>query len=229
MKKHLISFLSLTLLLGFFSQANGQAVRNGAERAADHNQIAKTQATIKRDRGEIAQFRGYRNGLHTAIQNRQPAVAAGQHAKLVNAMEREVMQGKAKIAGGQNDLVQSKSEVRSESREIRRDRAQGKPVQAADDRRDRRDDIRDVNDDKRDLAEVKGRHVRQKEILATFKSIKVAGNPNAMDALKAKKHLLDEFEQTMIRDMGENWEELAEDKGELREDRRETREDRRQR
>lgn len=230
MKKHLIHLLSFALVFGFYTSVQAQAVRNTVERAADRNQIQRDKATIDRDRAEITQFRGYRNGMQNAIDTGNPALAKGHHAKLVNAMQREIAQGEDKIKLAKGELAQSRSEVRSDNREIRGNRAtDARPAVRADDRRDRRDDIRDRADDRDDLAELKARNARQKEIFATYQSIKITDGPNAFAAVKAKHNLLDEFEQTMIRDMGENWEELNEDKRELREDRRETREDRRQR
>jgi hypothetical protein len=221
---------SLTLIaLLAASCAIAQPVRNLAERSSDHNQIQRDAATIERDRAELVQFQGYRNGMSQALASGNAASAQAHHAKLLGAMEREVAQGDAKINQAGREVVGSQSEVRSDSREVRGNRGQGTPVKAADDRQDRRDDRRDVSDDRSDLTEQRVRHARQNEILATFKGIQVQGNPNAIAALQAKAALLDEFEQTMVRDLGENREEIVEDKGELREDRRETREDRRQR
>lgn len=227
--KRLSIFLSFALSLGLFSTVQAQAVRNTAERVQDRNQIEKDKATIQRDRAEIIQFRAYKEGLAKAIRDNNPGAARGHHTKLVVAMEREVQQSKAKTAQANREIGQSNREVRSDNREIRSNRGKNRPLRAADDRRDRRDDVRDRNDDRQDRNEVKMRSNRQAEILAAFRSIQTGNNPNSLQALQAKKNLLDEFEQTMIRDMGENWEELGEDKRELQEDRRETREDRRQR
>ncbi|MEM7036404.1 MAG: hypothetical protein AAF570_05435 [Bacteroidota bacterium] len=228
MKSRFIQLLTLALMIGSFSMANAQAVRNTVERAQDRNQIANDKATIQRDRAEITQFRANRQGLGEAIKNGNAGMARAYHMKLVSAMEQEIRQGKAKTAQANREISQSRSETRSSNRELRNSVRNGKPVQAADDARDRRDDRRDTRDDVSDRNERLARTQRQQSILGTFKSIDVSGK-NAFEALKAKKNLLEEFEQTMIRDMGENYEELAEDRRELREDRRETREDRRQR
>ncbi|HHG86246.1 MAG TPA: hypothetical protein ENJ82_15965 [Bacteroidetes bacterium] len=219
-KQQLIYSLSLTLLLGLFSTVNAQAVRNHVERAQDRNQISNDNATIQRDRAEIQQFRGYRAGLLKAVGNGNAGAARGHHIKLVRAMEREVNQSNAKVSKSVNELQQSKAEVRSDNREIRRDVSKRKPYRAANDRKERQDDVRDLADDRNDLNEVRRRAARQQEILSVFKGIKFVDNPNVLATIKAKKSLMDEFEQTMVRDMGENWEELKEDKRELREDRR---------
>ena len=228
MKKHLFSAMALLLMLGSFASLQGQAVRNSVERAQDRNQIQNGKEIIQRDRGEIRQFVANKQGMYAAIEDGKPGLAKGYHAKLISGMEREIEQGKAKIAQSNREVTQSRSEVRSSNREVRNTRGTGKPVATADDRRDRRDDQRDLQDDKADRAELIRRNTRQKEILSVFRAVKVDG-PGDYASIKAKRNLLDEFEQTMIRDMGENWEELSEDKQELREDRRETREDRRQR
>lgn len=227
MKKFIISAFSFALFLTAYTTASAQAVRNTAERASDHRQIQRDKATIQRDQQELAQFIGLRQGLGQAVQNGNVAVAKGYHRKLLIAMEREVQQGGAKIKAARGEVAASNSELASERREVRQDRAQGKPVQAMDDRRDKRDDRRDLQDDRSDLRELKARNARQQEILNVFKAVKVDSKNDAA-ALWAKKNLLDEFETTMRGDMGENIEELHEDRGELREDRRETREDRRQ-
>ena len=221
---------SLTLLaLLAASTALAQPVRNVAERASDHAQIQQGEAARQRDQQEIAQFKGYRQGLADALASGNLGLVQGHHAKLVNAMQNEVNQSQAKVEADAREVSASHSEVRSDNREVRRDRANGRPLQAADDRGDRRDDRRDVADDRRDLSEQQVRLNRQRDILATFQAIQVQGNPNAIAAMQAKAALLDEFEQTMLHDLNEDIEEIREDRGELREDRRETREDRRQR
>lgn len=221
---------SLTLLaLLAASTAWAQPVRNVAERASDHAQIQQDEATRRRDQQEIEQFKGYRQGLANALASGNVGLVQGHHAKLVNAMQIEVSQSQAKLQADNKEVAASRSEVRSDNREVRRNRGNGRPIQAVDDRGDRRDDRRDVSDDRRDLGAQQVRLNRQREILATFQAIQVQGNPHAIAAMQAKAALLDEFEQTMVRDMNENVEEIREDHGELREDRRETREDRRQR
>jgi hypothetical protein len=215
--------LILLLCLGVSVYAQ-QPVRNTVERTQDRNQIGRDQATLDRDRAELAQFRGYQAGLKAAVAAGDVASAHAQHQKLMGAMHQEIQQSEAKVAGSANEVRQSGSEVRSDTREIQRDRAQGRPVAAAADRGDRRDDRADKADDRGDLAERRARLARQREILATFKAINVQNGGVA--AISAKMNLLDEFEQTMVRDMGENHEELREDRGEIREDRQETREDR---
>lgn len=221
---------SLTLLaLLAASTAFAQPVRNVAERSADHAHIQQDEATRRRDQQEIEQFKGYRQGLANALASGNVGLVQGHHTKLVNAMQAEVNQSQAKVQADNKEVAASHSEVRSDNREVRRDRTNGRPLQAADDRGDRRDDRRDVADDRRDLSEQHVRLNRQREILATFQAIQVQGNPNAIAAIQAKAALLDEFEQTMLRDLNEDVEEIQEDRGELREDRRETREDRRQR
>lgn len=228
MKKLSTTFLAFGMIFLLAGSVHAQAIRNAAERGANHNQIQRDKATLQRDQQELAQFIGLRDGLGQAVQNGNVAVAKGYQTKLVNAMQREIEQGEAKIRLGSGEVKQSASEVRNERRDVRDTRGTGRPLQAADDRRDLRDDKGDLRDDKGDLAEAKYRTQRQREILATFQGIQVNGLSD-VNALWAKKNLLDEFETTMRRDMAENVEELQEDKGEMREDRRETREDRRQR
>jgi hypothetical protein len=55
------------------------------------------------------------------------------------------------------------------------------------------------------LAKASSSQSRQKEILTAYQEIKITDSPNAIASVKAKQNLLDEFEQTMIRDMGANW------------------------
>ena len=224
MKRNFATITLLFFMTASFSLVSAQAVRNAAEKGQDRNQIRNDQATIQRDKGEIAQFRGYTKGFKQAINAGNIQLAKGHQMKLVVAMEREVKQGNAKVNQSAREVGQSRNEVRNETKEIRKDKAQGRPVAAAGDRADRRDDVRDLRDDKGDLAERKARVQRQNTIATNFKGLVI--NTGSLGAIKAKLHLLDEFEQTMVRDMGENYEELREDKGELREDRRETREDR---
>ncbi len=220
----------LVLLLGFGSMASlkAQAVRNTAERASDRNQIQRDKQVIARDQAELQQFVEDKQAFTMAISNGNVARAKKAHAQIVASMEREIAQGEAKIRQSRKEVAGSQSELRSSRREVRNTRGTGRPVATVDDRMDKRDDKRDLRDDRRDREEQEVRNARQKAILADLRSVRVNG-PGDLPALRAKRQIIDEFETTMRRDMGENVEELREDKGELREDRRETREDRRQR
>jgi len=228
MKKFIPTTFVALMLLTLTTTLDAQAIRNGVERATDRNQIQNGKAILERDQAELKQFAANQRGLYQAVDNGNHALARGFRTKLVAGMEREIAQGEAKINQSKREVVQSKAEVNSSRREVRNTRGTGRPVATADDRRDRNDDRRDLQDDKNDARELKARNARQKEILAVFRAVKVNG-PSDFPAIRAKRALLEEFETTMRRDMGENVEELAEDKQELREDRRETREDRRQR
>ncbi len=222
--KKLFSLIALSLLI---TATYAQPVRNTVERAQDRSQIVKDQATIDRDRAELNQFQAYKAGLKAAIAEGDAAGAHGQHIKLVGAMDQEIRQSEAKTAAAVNELHQSGAEVRSDTREVRRDRGNQRPIAAAGDRADRRDDKADKADDRGDLVERRARLARQKEILSAFQEINVQSS--GISAISAKIGLLDEFEQTMVRDLAENVEEKHEDHGEIREDRHETREDRHQR
>ncbi len=219
--KHLLSLIPFLLLL---AHLYAQPVRNTVERGQDRNQIARDQATIDRDRAELTQFLGYQQGLKSAVAGGDISQAHVQKMKLTAAMQNEIAQSEAKVAGATHEVHQSGAEVRSDTREVHRDKASGRPVAAAGDRADRRDDIVDKADDRNDLAERLTRLARQKEILATLQALNA--QTAGLEALRAKMNLIDEFERTMRRDMGENVEEAAENRGEIREDRRETREDR---
>ena len=227
--KQLIHFaFGLFLSIGMFSATQAQAVRNATERLSDKRQINQDKKVIERDRAELQEFAADRAAIVAATNNGNVAKSRNLNAKLVAAMEREIAQGKAKIKQSKNEVAGSRSEVRDSRREVRNTRGTGKPVQTADDRRDRQDDKRDLRDDKSDRNEQIFRNERQEKILAEYRAINVKG-PGDAASINAKKRLLLDFENTMRADMGENVEELREDKGELREDRRETREDRRQR
>ncbi|MFT7519651.1 MAG: hypothetical protein ACI9MC_001793 [Kiritimatiellia bacterium] len=222
--KHLMLAL---LLCPAMSLAN--PVANSVERQIDRKQLSTDAATIDRDRGEIRSFRALLQKLDAAIAASDVAAARTVKKKLTASMDREIGQSNSKTALAKVEVAQSKGEVRGDTREVRRDVVLGKPVQAIDDRRDRRDDQRDLADDRDDLSEQRTRRARQQAILAEFQAIQIKGDDHPWRSLNAKRSLLDEFETTMVRDMGENWEELHEDRGELREDRSETKEDRRQR
>jgi hypothetical protein len=209
--------------------AYSQPGRNANERADDRHQIHRDEATLARDRIELNGFRALERKMDDGIKNLNREAAVSAYSDLVAAMEREVSQGLANIEQAEREISQSRTEVHTDTREVNRDKRQGKPVQAADDRHDRRDDQRDLEDDKRDLAELKARHNRQKEILNACKAIEVKNAPNPVEAIQAKRNLINEFEHTMSRDIGEKAEETAEDHKEIREDRKETREDKSQR
>jgi hypothetical protein len=177
--------LTLIALLAA-SSAIAQPVRNAAEKGTTQIQ-QRDEATVLRDRQELTQFQAYRKGMSDALAAGNVAMVQGHHAKLVNAMQNEVKQGQARINPAGNEVAATPTQARSESREGKRSRVEGKPVQAAD-----------------GLTELSARNSRQQEILASFQAIQVQGNPEAIAALKAKVNLLDEFEQSMVRDLGES-------------------------
>jgi len=196
-----------------------QPVRNAVERNSDRNQIAGEQATIQRDKLELEQFRTLNRNLTNAIATKNGDAAATAKEGIVAAMQREIAQGEAKLASAATERNQSVAEVKSENRDVNRTRSQGRPVATARNVAQRNDDVRDRRDDQGDLAEAKLRNTRQKEILAAFSAINVQSNPQAFDNLQSTKSLVQEFEQSMARDMGENAEEKREDQREIREGR----------
>lgn len=77
------------------SSAFAQPVSNAVAPNSGH--IQQDEATQRRDQQEMAQFRGYRQGLTNALNSGNAALVQGHHAKLINAMQNEVNQGQAKL------------------------------------------------------------------------------------------------------------------------------------
>jgi hypothetical protein len=144
MKLNVLQFSALAILLCLFTQVNAQQ--------------ADDEAIVARDRAEIVQFRGYENGLKTAVSTNSLDLARAHHMKMVNAMQREITQAEDRIAAEANDARLSRT-------------------------------------------------VREREILDAIKAIDVQNGPNPLKQIDEKMGLIEEFEQMMITDMGDSWEE----------------------
>jgi len=222
------------LLLG--GTVNAQ--RNVIERSDDRKDLAVDKAQRERDEKEIAAFNSHLTAIEVAWKGGDANNVNALKNQLVAAMKREIEQSENKAKQDNREIRESNSEIRSDNREIRGDRKDSRHGNdRADDARDkardkvdRRDDVRDKNDDVRDRNEQVARLARQKNIYETLKAYNFAnlGDASASEA-GTKKALMNEFLQTMEKDLAETREEVGEDKKELHEDRKETRDDRRER
>tara|TARA_R110002051_G_scaffold275909_1_gene336852 strand:- start:7600 stop:8241 length:642 start_codon:yes stop_codon:yes gene_type:complete len=188
--------------------------QNIKEAVQDHNQIKIDKELLSRDIAELETFKSQTSNYKINPANKP---------QLINNMEREIEQTKAKLARANVEVVQSTREVGTDRREKRKNRRkyEGSTDDLKDMTRDRvntRDDKRDKRDDERDLSELQNRLENQIILLGSFKS----SNTTQIT-------VLEKFMLTMSADINETKEELAEDKGEVREDRRERRDDRRER
>ena len=191
------------------------AQRNLVERADDRNDIAVDRAQKERDQKEIAAFQADLTAIEAAWKAGDANKVNALKNQLVAAMKREIEQS-------ENKLAQDRKEVRVDARDDARDKAR--------DKADRRDDIRDKGDDVNDKTEQAGRLARQKNIFETLKAYHFANlGEFSKGEAATKRMLVNEFLETMQRDLAETYEEISEDKRELREDRRETRDDRKER
>lgn len=200
--------------------AFAQVARDAAERASDKRQVKVDKATLDRDGAELTGFRELLNDFEEAFLAGDEQAASEAVNELRDAMEREVQQARIKVGADRAEKAGSKGEVRSENRDIRRDRLQGEPGAAAGDRRDRRDDRRDVNDDRRDLNQQRSRHEQMQFIAESCQRYIPFTLANSDAMLK----LFEDFEKLLEDDLQESAEELGEDRRELHEDRRESRE-----
>jgi hypothetical protein len=214
------------------------AQRNLVERADDRNDIAVDRAQKERDQKEIVAFRADLTAIEAAWKAGDANKVNALKNQLVAAMKREIEQSENKLAQDRKEVRENNAEIRSDNCEIRRDNRDSRVgVDARDDARDkardkadRRDDIRDKGDDVNDKNEQAGRLARQKNIFETLKAYHFANlGEFSKGEAATKRMLVNEFLETMQRDLAETYEEISEDKRELREDRRETRDDRRER
>lgn len=234
MKKANLILALAALLLG--GTANAQ--RNVVERADDRKDLAVDKGQRERDEKEIAAFKADLTAIEIAWKAGDANKVNAIKNQLVAAMKREIEQSENKAKQDNREVKESNSEIRSDNREIRGDRKDSRhgddraddARDKARDKADRRDDVRDRNDDLRDRNEQVARLARQKNIYETLKAYHFAnlGDASAGEA-GTKKALMNEFLQTMERDLAETREEIVEDKKEIREDRRETRDDHRER
>ncbi|MEM9681226.1 MAG: hypothetical protein AAF901_12960 [Bacteroidota bacterium] len=229
--------LIVLLVVTFQFNGNSQSLRNLKE-AGDNNkaiQVGKKQ--LETDIAQLATFKSKVNNLENAFKGQKLAEVKVLKVDILSDMRREVQQSEQKIIQDKKELNQSGAELRSSNREVRysrRDRAIrdgdiGDGRDLRDDRRDKRDDQRDLNDDKRDLETQKVLTARQKQILNTLEAFTFSIEPTAKEKCIANIKLMNEFIETMEKDIAFTKAELAEDQIEKREDRRERSEDRRER
>lgn len=218
----IIRVLTLILLLSILTPSLlfAQAARNVKEHVANKKQIAVGKAQIVRDRKEIGEFEKMLAELDALREARALDAYYTLNSRMLNAMQREHNQVKAKVVQASREKNQSRREARGERREARRtgdtrDRAQA------------RDDRRDLRDDRRDLSTAIARANRMEAIISKTSAIDVAVRAGNWEALAKNQRLMYEFLGVLRADLQATETELGEDRREKREDRRERRTDRR--
>ena len=224
--------LTITILSGpVFAQIG----RNVVERGQDKKQIKQSQEWLARDQAELQAFQKLIADLQAAGQSGDRENYASFHAKLSEAMTRELEQSKIKADLAKKEVRQSSRELRSERRDVRESREADEDdedwaefdrvrdnLQRGDDRRDRKDDVAD-------LKQAGGRAQRQGQLLAQFAAAAEASTDDSTSANASQTAIAKEFVKVMQADISATRIELEEDATELKEDRRETRQDRRKR
>lgn len=234
--RSLLLTAAASLALALTSSAHAQAIRNAAERTADHKQIAQGKQQLERDRQELEAFNAKTAEFHDAAAAREPGLAKAIHESLCSDMRREIEQSKAKYYQDKKEVAASRSEVRSGRREIQQSRRDfATSGNTGDDRRDlkrdrlnKMDDKQDKRDDIRDREAQQARLNRQETILRIIEALNFS-DASVFEKIAANKHLLNEFAETMSADIAATERELGEGRRELREDRRESRDGRRER
>lgn len=217
--------LPAVLLVCFAVPAFAQLRRDRAEKAADHRALRQDGRQTRDDWRDAA-------ALGSLLQRFDAARAANDASKLASLQAELRRRTQAELAEGAKEQALDAKEIRqdlrekgSDRRELVKDAVQGKPVQAADDRRDLRDDRRDTRDDRRDLARESAAQARVRAI-----DLELAGLVGKTDgaSLDRTRAVIVELQSLAAKEVGQNGQERREDRRELREDRKETREDRRQ-
>jgi len=212
-----------------------QIGRDFVERGQDKKQIERSKEWLARDQAELQEFQKLVADLQAAGQSGDRENYASFHAKLSEAMTRELEQSKVKADLAKKEARQSSRELRSERRDVRESREADEDgedwaefdrvrdnLQRGDDRRDRKDDVAD-------LKQAGGRAQRQGQLLAQFTATDEASVDDPRSASASQTAIAKEFISVMQADIGATRVELQEDATELKEDRRETRQDRRKR
>lgn len=226
MKKML--FFSLFLAVSNFNSAFSQATGTGQDKkeiAKDRSELARDQAQKNRDDDQQKQFVAQTRQLKDALEAREMNRAYALQNGLLQSMQLEIGEMRAKVRQAKAEAARSKKEVKSESKEVRENRRDGQPGEATADRADRRDDRRDLDDDRADKNLRENQLARMQAIDADFRAytFKVETVKEAIEKLA----LLDEFAEIMQRDLIATQKEAVEDRRELREDKKELRDDRR--
>lgn len=224
--------LMLTLLC---EPVFAQIGRNLVERGRDRKQIDRSKEWLVRDQAELQEFQKLVADLQAAVQSGEQENYTSLHAKLSEAMKRELEQSKVKADLAKKEVKQSSRELRSERRDVRESREADEDdedwaeldrvrdnLQRGDDRRDRKDDVAD-------LKQAGGRAQRQGQLLAQFTTTDETPTDDRAAAIASQTAIAKEFMKVLQADINATQIELKEDAAELKEDRRETRQDRRKR
>ena len=113
------SLLMLTLLC---EPVFAQIGRDVVERGRDKKQIERSKEWLARDQAELQQFQTLVANLQAAGQSGEQENYASLHAKLAEAMKRELGQSKEKAELAKKEAMQSSRELRSERRDVRESR-----------------------------------------------------------------------------------------------------------
>ena len=226
-----LTLLTLLLALALAVPALAGPRRNKIEAARDRAEVADDRRDGRDDLRDMARLNSLVDEWHAARSAGDKAAEAEVDERLAAWIRGELLENQHEVREGQREVARSAGEVRSSRVERKSDVERGRPVAAADDRRDLRDDRRDLADDRRDVVVDRADRTKTQVVAAQLKDLQPSfSSGKATVEQYARKSALLRQLQTMARaEVARDLHELREDKGEVREDRRERREDRRQR
>lgn len=224
--KRTLALLTL-VTLPFLSDANaGPEMRqNRREVRTDRAEVRQDQRQMVDDHLDAQRIVRLTQAFDAAAATGQPAQVTAVDQRVLAAITAEINESNRELGQKMREAGRSAAEVGRSQREVGRDVAQGRPVRAADDRRDLRDDRRDAADDRRDVAREGNQNNRLRAVHTEYAGLVGRVDP---PSLARKRALLGEVQRLAIGELREDKREIREDKRELREDKREIREDRRQ-
>jgi hypothetical protein len=201
--------------------ANAQPLRDAHELSQDRREIGRDRAQRRDDLRDLKALEELAAEMDAArARNDHSALVAVDH-KLRARVAGELAESQAEMRQDMQEVRRDRREARSERHEMERDVAHGRPVVAADDRRDLKDDRRDTRGDMRKAALERANLGHLHQVASELEQLLGRTDPPSLDR---KRRLLGELISLARAELAQDRREVREDHRELREDRHEARE-----
>jgi len=197
-----------------------------SERRQNHREAADNGHDTRNDARDLTRIDAIATDWRAARRAGDRIAEGNADARLERWIRQELAENQRDVAEARREVGRSQSEVNASRRERNRTVGTGRPVRAADDRRDLRDDRRDRADDQRDLSNEKADRARTRRLATQLRDMQPrfeAGTASPAD-YQAKSEVLDQLVALSVAEVRRNAAENREDSRERREDRRERRE-----
>ncbi len=219
----LVSFLTLLTLSLTLVPVADAGPRDRTERRQNTREAADNRRDTRNDLADLARLDSIIDDWEAARRNGNRTAEANADQRIAAWVRQELSENKRDVAESRREVARSQSEVDASRRERNRTTGTGRPLAAADDRRDLRDDRRDRADDRQDLAKDRADRASTRAIAVALRDLQPAfdaGDASASQYAR-KSNLLADLKGLAAAEVHRNAAENREDARERREDRRE--------